>query len=55
MGLQSRPRGASRHEDLWCRRLVPERSVRPYCVVTAPPVLDYDLGLGEGVEDLPVE
>src|SRR3546814_1755626 len=44
-----------RWNGLWRRWPIPERAVRPDCVVMSPPNLDQDPGLGERVEDLAIE
>src|SRR3546814_19461166 len=44
-----------RWNGLWRRWPLPERAVRPDCVVMSPPSLDQDPGLGERVEDLAIE
>ena len=54
-GLRSRPCGEGWHEHLRCGSAVADRGMRANGIVVAPPALDDDLGLAQGVEDLAVE
>jgi hypothetical protein len=52
---RGRPRCECGNEDLWRRRFLVERGVRPNGVVVTTPALDDDLGFPQRVEDFAVE
>src|SRR5918998_2428722 len=55
LSQRSRPGGEGRHEHLRSGRFVAQRGMGPDRVVVAPPALDHNFGLLQGVEDLPIQ